>query len=295
MVLKGVLRIALKVGLELDTGGIAPALNKTPFNIEAGIVAEVFANVAEFITNVTGSGLSSKSSKPESSDPSSCNLAVIQEYQFALGAGAGATVAVGFQTWGPMPTTSTPIFYTTLASACAIRKPTPGIPAPLAPTAPSSSSSAGLLNNIFNRQATPSPTPTAPLTTTTLTTTLLFTGQSCKSSGLINCPASLQISSTYLSSLTLITSIPRGVKATFPVTRFSSVPVESAVPFGDGAKKMISSTGVPTSFVPGPTGVVDDVKGWLEGSTGGLGNKVLLGVVVGLGVPVLVGVVAGIL
>jgi len=58
---------------------------------------------------------------------------------------------------------------------------------------------------------------------------------------------------------------------------------------------MISSTGVPTSFVPGPTGVVDDVKGWLEGSTGGLGNKVLLGVVVGLGVPVLVGVVAGIL
>ena len=276
-VLKGVLRVGLKLGLELDTGGIASTLNKTPFNVEAGIVAEVFANVAEFITNVTGPALSNKNAN-KNADP--CDLNVIEAYQFALGVAAGATVAVGFQTWGPIASESTPLFYTTLASACAIRKPV----TPTGPTGPVSPTAPAVL--LPARQAA------SPLTTKTTTTTLIFTGQSCQSSGLINCPASLQVTSTYRSVLTLITAVPSGVKATFPVTRVASV--EGVVPFGEGVKKMVSSSGVPTSYVPGPTGVAGDVKAWLEGSTGRLSNKAVLGIVVGLGVPLLVVVVAGV-
>jgi len=263
--------VGLKLGLEVDTGGIASALDNTPFNIEAGIVAEVFANVAEFITNVTGPALSSK---PDSNS-TPCGLSVVEQYQFAVGAAAGATVAVGFQTWGPLASESTPLFYTTLASACALRKPT----SPVSPTVP-------LTTTLKPRQAA---APTAALTTVTTKTTLHFTAQSCKSSGLINCPASLHVSSTYQSVVTLTTAVPSGVKPTFPLTRYASV--ESPVPFGAGAHKMVESTGVPTSFVPRPTGGVEDIKGWLEGQTGTLGNKVLLGLVVGLGVPVLIGAV----
>ncbi|KAK3339867.1 hypothetical protein B0T25DRAFT_523544 [Lasiosphaeria hispida] len=283
VVLKGILRVGLKLGLELDTGGIAPILDNTPFNIKAGIVAEVFANVAEFITNVTGPAPAPKNSKPATNP---CDLNVIEAYQFALGAAAGATVAVGFQTWGPIASESTPLFYTTLASACAIRKPLPPTapPAPPGPTTPSLTRAATTTSGgggLFGRQAS--------LTTTTTTTTVVFTGESCKSSGLINCPASLQVSSTYKSTMTLITALPLGAEPTFPITRVASV--ESPVAFGGGVREMVSSSGVPTSFVPGPTGAAGAVKGWLEGSTGGLGNKVLLGLVVGLGVPLLAGIV----
>jgi hypothetical protein len=289
VVLKGVLRVGLKLGLEVGTGGIASALDKTPFNFEAGIVAEVFANVAEFITNVTGPTLSSK----PKDNKSPCSLSVIEQYQFALGAAAGATVAVGFQTWGPVASESTPLFYTTLSSACAMQKSPPPVSRAdtVSPTAPTSGGT-----GLTPRQAIPTaPTsparPTAALSTFASKTTLHFTAQSCKSSGLINCPASLQVSSTYKTIVTLTTAVPSGVKPTFPLTKVTSV--ESPVPFGTGMHKMVESTGAPTSFVPSPTGAVGDIKTWLEGTTGTLGNKVLLGLVVGLGVPVLIGIVAG--
>ncbi|KAK0715929.1 hypothetical protein B0H67DRAFT_489159, partial [Lasiosphaeris hirsuta] len=284
VVLKGILRVGLKLGLELDAGGIAPVLDNTIFNMEAGIVAEVFANVAEFMTNVTGPAPAPDNSKPATNP---CDLNVVEAYQFALGAAAGATVAVGFQTWGPIASESTPLFYTTLASGCAVRKPLPPTapPAPPGPTTPSPTSAAtstsGGGGGLFGRQPS--------LTTTTITTTVIFTGESCKSSGLINCPASLQVSSTYKSTMTLITALPSGAKPTFPITKVASV--ESPVAFGSAVQKMVSSSGVPTSFVPGPTGAAKVVKGWLEGSTGALGNKVLLGLVVGLGVPLLAGIV----
>ncbi|KAK0641866.1 hypothetical protein B0T16DRAFT_334069 [Cercophora newfieldiana] len=284
VVLKGVLRVGLKIGLEVDTNGIASILT-SPFDISAGVVAEVFANVAELITNVSGPALSSQP-KPENTP---CDLSVVEEYQFALGVAAGATVAVGFQTWGPVASESTPLFYTTLASACALRKPT----APVAPTGPTLSGSPTTMTApaLGARQAVPTP-PRGPLTTVTTSTTLVFTAQSCKSSGLINCPASLQVSSTYKSTLTHITAVPSGVKPEIPLTKFSSV--ESAVPFGTGVHKMVESSGVPTSYVPGPTDVVGEIGSWLDGSTGTLGNKVLLGLVVGLGVPVLIGILAAV-
>lgn len=61
-----------------------------------------------------------------------------------------------------------------------------------------------------------------------------------------------------------------------------------------------TATGVPmrptATGAPAPTGGMEGggQKTWLDGKTGGVGNRVVVGVGVGLGVPVLAGVVGGI-
>lgn len=63
-----------------------------------------------------------------------------------------------------------------------------------------------------------------------------------------------------------------------------------------------TATATPTGVPVRPTGTAGAVvptgdggqKTWLDGKTGGVGNRVVVGVGVGLGVPVLAGVVGGI-
>ena len=127
----------------------------------------------------------------------------------------------------------------------------------------------------------------------TLTTTVKLVGQTCKSSGLVNCPASLQGTTTEETVLTLVTEVPDGEEPTFPATTFDSV--TSTVAFGNSAHKIIAASGSPTSFVPEATAADSSGKGSdaLSGETRGVSNKVIIGVSVGIGIPVLIAIGVG--
>lgn len=309
-VLTGVLRFSLKAGLELSTGGMTNPLHAIlsgVLPIGAGVVAQVFANFAEFVTNVSVPSNASDRGKPV------CDIKVVEVYQFALGAAAGATLAIGDHTWGPMPNTSIPIFYTTLTSACITRITSPSVTTTMV-ASPTTTSGGGFLHGIFGRGVTALPwvrrDTTASLTSATLTSTATFTAQTCLSSGVINCPASLQTTTTYTSVLTYITAVSSGVTHNFPPT--SATTVASMISFGDGARKLISSAGTPISYIPPPPPappptptpttldtnssshiggvlkpgeVAADLKGWLEEDTNGVSNRTVLGLVLGLGIP----------
>jgi hypothetical protein len=239
--LKAVLRVGIHAGIAFQT----PSINLFghTFSFGSGIEAGVFANVAEFVTNVTTAAGGSSGN---------CELQVVEYYEFAVGAAAGATVSVGTRKWGPSPNTTIAIFHTTLADACAIRgTSTPTASATAAPAA-------------------------SHLTTTTITTKAVYAGQACLSSGMINCPVSLQTTTIYHTTLTLTTAVPSGVSATFPPTTFASV--ASTIPFGSNAKSMYITSGAPTSYVPG-------AADFLDRKTGGVSNKVILGVSLGIGIP----------
>jgi hypothetical protein len=204
----------------------------------------------------------------------------------ALGGAAGATLAVAGHTWGPQPNTTIPIFYTTLADICAITAdahPTPS-------------------NQLAARQGPADPN----LETQTITTTVHYTGVACKSEGLNPCPASLQTTTLLTSTLTRVTAVPPGVEATFPAS--TALAVASTIPFKGEPIAMSATSGVPVSYVPPPpppttsasegggNGVddfFDDVGDVFKGETGGVSNKLIIGLSVGLGVPFLAALIGG--
>lgn len=264
--MQAVLRLGVHAGLDVS---------EPKLGIGAGVEVSVWANVVEFTTNVTAVN-----------EEKGCDLRVVEAYQFAIGAAAGATAALGARTWGPTPQTQVPIFYTTLAAACV--------------TAGHRRSSSALPPTTATIKGR------ADLTTTTISTKVTHTGVACISTGLINCPASLQSTTKFTETVTLVTSVPSGSQATFPLTTLVSVP--TTVPFGKEAIKLISSTGSPVSFVPPPSptasgksstndkpsdGGSKDEPNLFKGETGGVSNKVIIGVSVGVGLPVLMAIGVG--
>ena len=236
-----------------------------------GVEVGVYAHIAEFSTNVTASS---------AGDDDECKLRVVESYQLALGAKAGASVALGTRTWGPTPETEIPIFYTTMADACAI---------------------SGKASPTTTAAAISARDDDSDVTTTTISTEIVYKGVSCLSEGLINCPASLQTTNKVTSTRTLVTAVPSGVDAVFPSSITNAV--LKTVPFGAGVKSLIKSSGSPVSYVPPPPtstgsdgGDGDgDVDSIINGKTGGVSNKLIIGLSVGLGVPFLAGLIAGIL
>lgn len=231
--------------------------------LKAGIEASVYANIAEFTTNVTAAELSKK--------PHKCDLSVEQGYQFAIGAAAGASIELFDHIWGPVPKTEIPIFYTNLKEACAATK---------------------------TASATPTPTlqERDDLSTTTTKTELTYSALAC-ASGLVNCPASLMTLSTNIVTTTLTTSVPSGDDVVWTAQQTAATRA-TPVPFGVHAVTLAPSSGKPSSFVPSataaptPTINVDHI---VNGSTGGVNNKLIIGLSVGLGVPVLVAIIAAIM
>ncbi|KAH6844681.1 hypothetical protein B0I37DRAFT_312366 [Chaetomium sp. MPI-CAGE-AT-0009] len=229
--------------------------------------------VAEFLTNITGGA--------ELAAQEDCALKIVQEYTLAVGAAAGATVAVGPHTWGLEPNTTIPLFYTTLADVCAIT-------ADATPTAAVAARQADDPN----------------LETQTLTTKVLYTGISCASPGLPACPQSLQTTTLRTSVQTLVTAVPPGVTPTFPAS--TALSVASTIPFGKQVNKLAATSGAPVSYVPPPPppsstarpdgegggDVLDDIGEVFQGETGGVSNKLIIGLSVGLGVPVVAAVIA---
>jgi hypothetical protein len=247
-------------------------VNLGPPEVQAGIEVAVFANIAEFNTNIT-----------YAADDEECKLKVIQEYNFAVGAIAGASVAVEFfnetKTWGPVAEVSTAVFTTTLAEVCGIQgKPTAA-----------------------QATITPAPERRQDLTETVISTEITRSGVSCRIQGPANCPNSEQVTTSTKFSSTITTSVPSGVEATWPVE--TSNAVNETVAFGTQAKTMIAVSGKPTPYIAPPSedGSADvstygsvEAHG-VDGTTAGVSNKVIIGVCVGVVIPVLAAIIGAIL
>ncbi|KAH8734379.1 hypothetical protein BGZ61DRAFT_442472 [Ilyonectria robusta] len=279
VVFKAILRLGVQAGFEITSPEISVA-SVSVADASVGVEVGVYANVAEFITNVTASF----------DEDSDCMLQVEESYQLALGAMAGASVAIGDNTWGPVPETQVPIYYTTLASACAIQRRT---------TATSSSITSATSEAIKVRDDGDDDG----MTTTTISTKVVYVGVGCVSEGLVNCPASLQTTTKFTTTKTLVTVIPTDSDASFPES--TQTTALGTVPFGSGAQKLLVTSGSPVSYVPPPppttsstssasSGSGKDQDSIADGKDGGVPKRIVVGVSVGLGVPALVGVIAAI-
>jgi hypothetical protein len=259
-ILRATLRLSAKAGMELNlphinTPDITIFNNSIP-KFGAGIVADTFVNFAEFNTNIT-----------VAPDGDFCELPVVEAYSLAIGAAVGATLKLNSHTWGPAASSSTALFYTTLASACAVK----GNPVK------SSSVAVPTKGGIQARS----------LTVTTISTVRVYTGVACRSSGLVNCPASLQTTTQETSTLKLTTLVTSGAVPTFPAS--TSNYVTATIPFGTNVHKLAALSGTPTPYVPSPLATGHTI---VDGRTGKVKNKLIIGLSVGIGVPVLIGLSA---
>lgn len=199
-----------------------------------------------------------------------------------VGANAGASLAVGEHSWGPGPSTQVPIWYTTLVDICAGAKKT-GAAAAVTSAA------------VVGRQEG----------MTTTVTVVTKTAIVCLSTGLVECPASLQSAVKNVVTTTLTAAVPVGTaEVAFTTTAGDAVVKTKA--FGAGAKQIGATSGSPVSYIPtissttttskptssGSTST-STVDGIIEGKTKGVSNKVIIGVSVGVGVPVLILIIAG--
>ncbi|KAL1591972.1 hypothetical protein SLS60_011564 [Paraconiothyrium brasiliense] len=279
VVLSAILRIGIHSGIAVTAPG-TPDI--TIFNttlgtpeVAGGIEVGVYANLAEFTTNVTLA--------PADAD---CEIHVLQEYQIALGAVAGASVVFDTDTWGPVAATSIPIWTTALAEVCAHK-----------PTSPAA--------------ATASPTPTAnpgkreESETVTTKTKITHTGVQCQTSVIGNCPNSLQATTQSVETRTLTTVVPSGADVTWPPTPGVTDKVIKTQTFGDNALSFSSTSGSPVSYTAPPTPSAsgkddggEDVGAKagdiVNGKTGGVSNKVIIGVSVGVGLFVIIAIVAAV-
>ncbi|RSL59952.1 hypothetical protein CEP54_007052 [Fusarium duplospermum] len=271
VVFKAILCVGVQAGFEVGSNDLT-IFGKDVAKVGAGVEMGLYANIAEFITNVT-------LSLDEDDD---CRLHVEEGYQLAVGLARGASVAIQNATWGPVLETETPIFYTTLAEACAIQR-SRGTPSATEATI----TSAAL-------EARDEDEDQSGMETTTISTKETFVVVACLS-GLTNCPVSLQTTSKYTTTRTHVTVIPTDSEAKFPDSVRHTV--GSVIPFGDGANKLAATSGAPKSYVPSSveTGAPDDDVDILNPKTGGVSNNVIIGVSVGLGVPLLLGGFAAVL
>ncbi|KAL2073899.1 hypothetical protein VTL71DRAFT_11225 [Oculimacula yallundae] len=257
VILTAILRVGLKAVLDLspptdDIG--SPPTAAALFDISLSAQTGVWLDIAKFKTSIVAP--TTKSLKE------ACKLAVIAEYEMGLGANAGAMLAIGSFLLGAELKTETIIYKTTFSEVCAISKNTEAVSA-VATIIPRDDES-------------------------TTTEDVVYRATGCLSTGLVNCPASLQtiIKNTVAETLTGAEAIPTWANV-----------VTSTIPFKTNAQKLISMSGIPTEFTPAPSPTV--VSGDENGDgnifakeTGGVSNKIIIGVSVGVGLPVLIGIMA---
>ncbi|GAM33882.1 hypothetical protein TCE0_013r01102 [Talaromyces pinophilus] len=270
--------LSLKASLGVDVN-----LPDTPTYdlFSAGIETDVFAYVADFLIQVNGS--------TAATDNGDCELAAVAEYTVAVGAAAGATLAIHSYSWGPSPNTTIPVWYTTLASLCATTK-----------TVTSTAAS------VITARAELGQRDDSSLTTTTLTTTYQIVN--CVSPGLINCPINLQNTTIYSAVVTSVLAVESGSTVTLPTNGVSAL--VTGIPFGSKSQRLDAISGTPTSYVPPPpppppptstaamasatsTGNTAGNGSGSNGKTSGSNDKLIIGLSVGLGVPFLAAILAG--
>lgn len=271
--IQALLSLKSSLGVEVNT----PDTSEYKFEFNAGIETDVFAYVADFLMQVNGS---------TAVDNDDCELAAVAEYTFAVGAAAGATLAIDQSySWGPSPNTTIPVWYTTLASICAATK-----------TVTTTAAS------VITARAALGPRDDSSLTTTTSTTTYQIVN--CMSSGLINCPINLQNTTTYQAVVTSVLAVESGSTVTLPTNGVSAL--VTGIPFGSKSQRLDAISGTPTSYVPPPpptstsatasatsTGNTAGNGSGSSGKTNGPNDKLIIGLSVGLGVPFLAAILAG--
>ncbi|CRK29916.1 hypothetical protein BN1723_003875 [Verticillium longisporum] len=279
---RALLRVAIHAGLELHTPFL-PDLSVGDFEFPSagvGIELAVWANLADLTTSIIPGSADSDVRRRDDDDQDDdeqedgdCRLRVRQEFVFALGAAAGATVAIMNQTWGPAPSTEIPIWYTTLADECVV----------------SPKATAASTPRLGERQDDEEEEEDR--TTTTLTKETVFTALECISIGPMNCPASSQSLREVTEVQTLVTAVASGIEAEWP--EVTAMTINRVVEFGSGALGLESTSGSPVSYVPPPPPPTESPTS--DGKVGGVDKKVILGVSIGLGVPVLLAVIASII
>ncbi|OAG11590.1 uncharacterized protein CC84DRAFT_1182523 [Paraphaeosphaeria sporulosa] len=284
VVLSAILRIGIHSGIEVAAPGTPDVtIFNTTFGtpaVKGGIEVGVYANLAEFTTNVTVA--------PDDAD---CEIHVLQEYQIALGAVAGASIVFDTDTWGPVAATSIPIWTTALAEVCA-HKPTRPATITASPTATSKPAQKRADENASE--------------TVTTKTKITHTGVQCQTSVIGNCPNSLQQTTQTVETRTLTTVVPSGADVTWPPTPGVADKVTKTQDFGDKALAFSSTSGSPVSYTapPSPTASATDGKGddgaskasaIVNGKTGGVSNKVIIGASVGGGLLVIAAIVGAVI
>ena len=223
----------------------------------------------EFITNVTHT--------PEDDD---CAYNVVQSYQLALGARAGATIALGDNTWGPMPSTSVPIFNHVMRSICAETK------------TPTTANAAMITTAAEHRKR-------QDLSTTTTIVSTTYTGVHCANSALLHCPVSSQITWVTVETRTITAALPSGSEFETPVTVMSSVP--SPIAFKSGSESIPAISGSPVSYIPPPPKKTSKVDGIIDGAIADAkdtykDNKpLIIGLASGLGGAALIAIIAALM
>lgn len=272
----------------MNTTGFADS-----FDIGAGATATAFADIAHFRTNITPSDTTVElKARSDTSYSSDCALPVIETYEFGLGAQAGAYVSVLNNTWGPMPSASLQIFYTTLYSACAIHAAATG-----SGTSGSTSTTAARAKRTAPALLEAREDATTSLTMGTATSEYTLTNVVCQTSGLSACPASAQTTIQTTKTSTYTSLVASGVDLTFPATTATSV---SPKTFGTGANSVSASSGSPVSYVPptatgsnssissGISGAIDDAKDGFNGLSES-NKKLVIGLSAGIGGALLIG------
>lgn len=291
VVLKAILRVEARIGIAIEnllSPLDIPSSDLGPLKLGAGVEARIYANIAEFVTNITlGEVDSLKKRDGDDGDDDDCQLSMTQGFTFGVGAAAGASIALLGNTWGPSPETEIPIFYTNMASTCIKHSKTsaPTITATTATTATSSPSSTP-------GKRAESHSVTSTVTTETQVATV------CVSSGLMNCPASLQNVTRHVITKTLTSTVTPGVSVVWSTTPASTF---KTADFKDDAVTMTSSSGKPKSYTPPPppqtstssssssptSSTTDEASAQEKSGKHRVSNAVIIGVSVGLGVPVL--------
>lgn len=286
LILDATLRLGVTSGLEMNTTGFADA-----FDVGAGALATAFADIAHFRTNITPSETSVElKARDHTSYSDDCALPVVESYEFGLGAQAGAYVAVLNNTWGPMPSTSVQIFYTTLYSACAISA---------SATASGGVNSTATTATEAKRTAPPllEDRDDASSTMATVTSEYTLTNVVCQTSSLSPCPPSAQTTIQTTKTSTYSSMVASGVELTFPATTDTSVSLKA---FGTGAKGVSASSGTPSSYVPPTTATTTDsiassvssaISNVEDGYNGlsAADKRLVIGLSVGLGGALLIG------
>nr|OQO23353.1 hypothetical protein B0A51_08027 [Rachicladosporium sp. CCFEE 5018] len=221
--LNAILRVGLTAGFSDSAWGTTPDYVTSFLHLpvfKGGIEAGIFADVAEFVFRMT-----------ETPDDPDCQVQTDQEFAFAVGAAAGASVTFSTYGIGPTCTTALPIWSTTLASQCVKHRTNPATPAVTSSATLDKRQDDGL---------------------STASTTKTYTNVVCAASVTGVCPASLQTTTQAASVLTSLVS--SGATVVWPGVQSGSV-IASA--FGSNVLPMTSSKAlIPTSV---PTSVVSDL------------------------------------
>lgn len=132
------------------------------------------------------------------------------------------------------------------------------------------------------------------MSTATSTTEVIYTGIKCLSTGLANCPASLQSTSQFTTTSTLTTIVPSGTDENeISWTAKVANVVTTTATFNNHAMRLPATTGSPTSYVPSPPspttkGVVDKVEDEVHKAP----DRVIIGLSVALGLTALLALIA---